>query len=348
MKEMMYRSLIGRALAALCCLVVAGCLAAFPAIASAEWYRFSDTAMTTPIELEFWADNKELAERVGSDVLAVFHQVDERMSRYREDSEVSRLNREAAAGPVSVSSGLFQVLQKAREVSRLSDGAFDITFGSVGYFYDFRTGKKPTDEQIQSGLSRVNFRDVILDETNGSVTFRQPGIKIDLGGIAKGYAVDLGVERLVSHGILHARLSAGGDMRLLGDKRGRPWYVGIRDPRSEDRNAVVLPLQNVAVSTSGDYERFFVDDAGERVHHILSPETGKSVQGVQSVTIIGEDALTTDGLSTAVFVLGPEKGLEMIERLPGIDVVVIDDQRMMHVSEGLVPPQSEQGWSEQK
>ena len=323
-----------------CRLVLAG-LMLLPLTASADWYRFTDTAMTTPIELEFWADDKELADRVGTEVLAVFHQVDEQMSRYRDDSEVSGLNRSAASGPVAVSAGLFQVLQKAREVSLLSDGAFDITFGSVGYLYDFRAGKKPTNEQIRSGLSRVNFRDVILDETAGTVEYGQPGIRVDLGGIAKGYAVDLGIEHLVSHGIRHARLSAGGDMRLLGDKRGRPWYVGIRDPRSEGRNAVVLPLQDVAVSTSGDYERFFVDEAGARVHHILSPATGKSVQGVQSVTIIGENALTTDGLSTAVFVLGPEKGLEMIERLPGVEVVVIDDQRMMHVSEGLVPPDPE-------
>ncbi|WP_425269127.1 FAD:protein FMN transferase [Marinobacter shengliensis] len=324
-------------------LVVATGLAIFSMPASADWYRFSDTAMTTPIELEFWTEDKKLADRVGEEVLAVFHQVDAQMSRYREDSEVSRLNRNAANGPVAVSDGLFEVLEKAREVSILSDGAFDITFGSVGYLYDFRAGKRPTEEELRSGLPQVNFRDVILDQDAQTVEFRQAGIRVDLGGIAKGYAVDLGTKRLVSLGIRHARLSAGGDMRLLGDKRGRPWYVGIRDPRVEGRNAVVLPLKDTAVSTSGDYERFFVDEAGDRVHHILSPETGKSVQGVQSVTIIGEDALTTDGLSTAVFVLGPARGLEMVERLAGIDVVVIDDQRMMHVSEGLVPPQSDQG-----
>ncbi|MEC9085143.1 MAG: FAD:protein FMN transferase, partial [Pseudomonadota bacterium] len=200
-------------------------------------------------------------------------------------------------------------------------------------------GKQPTDEQVATGLTRVNFRDVVLDVSGQTVAFRQPGMLVDLGGIAKGYAVDLGIEVLEAHGIRHARLSAGGDMRLLGDKRGRPWYVGIRDPRSGNDNAVVLPLADVAVSTSGDYERFFVDDAGERVHHILSPSTGRSVKGVQSVTIIGDDALTTDGLSTAVFVLGPEKGLKMVERFPAIEVVVIDDKRMMHVSEGLVPPE---------
>lgn len=312
-------------------------LLAFPV--SAEWHRYSDTAMTTPLELEFWAEDNVRADSLARKVFDVFHRVDTEMSRYRADSELSKLNREAANGPVKVSDGLFQVLQKAREVSELSEGAFDVTFGSVGYLYDFRAGKQPTDEQIATGLARVNFRDVVLDESGQTVAFRQPGMLVDLGGIAKGYAVDLGIEVLVAHGIRHARLSAGGDMRLLGDKRGRPWYVGIRDPRSGNGNAVVLPLADVAVSTSGDYERFFVDDAGERVHHILSPSTGRSVKGVQSVTIIGDDALTTDGLSTAVFVLGPEKGLKMVERLPAIDVVVIDDKRMMHVSEGLVPPE---------
>ncbi|MDX1559743.1 MAG: FAD:protein FMN transferase, partial [Marinobacter sp.] len=251
-REWLVRTLIGST-----CLWLTG----FAGTASAEWHRFSDTAMTTPIELEFWSADKERAEKIGEEVLAVFHQVDEQMSRYREDSEVSRLNRAAANGPVAVSEGLFEVLEKALEVSILSDGAFDITFGSVGYLYDFRAGKRPTEEELRSGLPRVNFRDVILDQDAQSVEFRQAGIRVDLGGIAKGYAVDLGIERLVSRGIRHARLSAGGDMRLLGDKRGRPWYVGIRDPRAEGRNAVVLPLQDAAVSTSGDYERFFVDQA---------------------------------------------------------------------------------------
>jgi thiamine biosynthesis lipoprotein len=165
-------------------------------------------------------------------------------------------------------------------------------------------------------------------------------VRLDLGGIAKGYAVDRGIDILKSFGIRHARLSAGGDMRLLGDKQGKPWIVGVRDPRSEDRNALVMPLSDVAVSTSGDYERFFFDDAGKRVHHILSPATGKPAKGVQSVTILGPDALTTDGLSTAVFVLGSAKGLELINRLDGIDAVIIDELRQVHYSDGLMPPES--------
>lgn len=311
-----------------------------PSAAQAQWFRYTDTAMTTPVELEFWFTGQDAADAIAKDVLAVFHQIDRDMSRYREDSELSGLNRQAAENPVPVSSGLFQVLKKAEEVAVLSGGAFDISFGSVGYLYDYREHQQPSEEEIQSKLGHINYQDIVLNEAKHTVFYRQKGLRVDLGGIAKGYAVDLGIERLVRAGVRHARLSAGGDLRLLGDKHGRPWLVGVRDPRAEKRNAVVLPLTNLAISTSGDYERFFINDQGERVHHILSPGTGKSVLGVQSVTIIGNEALTTDGLSTAVFVLGPEKGLEMIEKLPGIDAIIIDDQRVMHFSEGLAPPES--------
>lgn len=308
-------------------------------LAPADWYRYSDTAMTTPINLEFWTESQAKADRTAEAVLAVFHRVDRTMSRYRDDSELSQVNRRAAEEPVPVSPDLFNVLEKARQVSELSNGAFDISFGSVGFLYDYRASQQPSDDDIASELGHINYRDILLDDQQQSVRFRQPGLKLDLGGIAKGYAVDLGIAQLKRAGIRHAQLSAGGDMRLLGDRRGRPWVVGVRDPRAKDRNAVVLPLADTAVSTSGDYERYFVNDAGERVHHILVPATGKPVRGVQSVTILGADALTTDGLSTAVFVLGPEQGLAMIDRLPGVDAIIIDEQRRMHYSEGLQPPE---------
>ncbi|HET8800238.1 MAG TPA: FAD:protein FMN transferase [Marinobacter sp.] len=309
--------------------------------ARAEWFHYSDTAMTTPIELEFWAETETVANRVAEEVLAVFHQVDQHMSRYRDDSELSRVNRLASTRSVAVSDGLMRVLQQARTVSELSKGAFDVSFGSVGFLYDYRAGQQPSEDEIQARLGRIDYRDIILNPDDNTVFYRQEGLLVDLGGIAKGYAVDLGIERLRAAGVRHGRLSAGGDMRLLGDKRGRPWLVGVRDPRAAERNAVVLPLTDVAISTSGDYERFFINDQGERVHHILSPTTGKSVRGVQSVTIIGNEALVTDGLSTAVFVLGATEGLAMIERLPGVDAIIIDDQRKMHFSEGLAPPDAE-------
>ena len=309
--------------------------------AQAEWVRVSGTAMTTAIEMEFWTEDPAVASEAGDAVLALFDRIDRQMSRYREDSELSRVNREAANGPVEVSDSLFTVLQQALRISELSHGAFDISFGSIGYLYDFRARQQPSDEELAEGLAKVNYRSVVLDPSANTVRFLDEGVRLDLGGIAKGYTVDRGIDILKSFGIRHARLSAGGDLRLLGDKRGKPWIVGIRDPRSESRNAMVLPLTNVAVSTSGDYERFFFDDNNERVHHILSPATGKPAKGVQSVTILGDDSITTDGLSTAVFVLGAVKGLEMVNRLKGIDAVIIDEQRQVHYSDGLMPPERE-------
>lgn len=322
-------------LRAMTLLVLAGLISTS---ARAEWFRFSGSAMTTPIEMEFWAADRDQAERLSRQVFAEFDRIDHRMSRYREDSELSRVNRQAADAPVVVSDDLYRVFEQARRVSELSDGAFDISFGSVGYFYDYRRRIQPSEQELAHNLPRINYRDIELDPEDRSVHFRQTGLLTDLGGIAKGFAVDRGIELLRAGGIRHARLSAGGDMRLLGDRRGRPWVVGVRDPRREDTMVVRLPLADVAISTSGDYERFFIDDSGTRVHHIIAPSSGRPAEGVQSVTILGDRALVTDGLSTAVFVLGAEQGLVMINRLPGIDAIIIDDQRQLHYSEGLMPP----------
>lgn len=302
----------------------------------ADWFRFSDSAMTTPVTLEVWADNRQQADVLWGAVFAEFTKVDEVMSRYRDGSELSRVNRVAADQPVRVSQALFDVLWKASEISGLSDGAFDISFASVGYLYDYRERRQPDDASVKAGLANINYRDIELDDEALTVHFRKPGLMLDLGGIAKGYAVDQGIRVLQRAGVSHARLSAGGDMRLLGDRRGRPWMVGVRDPRQRDKQAVVIPLSDTAISTSGDYERFFIDEDGERVHHILSPSTGRPVGEVQSVTIIGEDAMTTDALSTAVFVLGAKRGLELIDTLEGIDAVIIDGNRRMHYSRGLM------------
>jgi thiamine biosynthesis lipoprotein len=161
-------------------------------------------------------------------------------------------------------------------------------------------------------------------------------VKIDLGGIAKGYVVDPSIELLRSLGIEHALVTAGGDTKLLGDRKGRAWLVGIRDPRNKGRQAVTLPLHDTAISTSGDYERYFEQD-GQRFHHILSPKTGKSVSKVQSVSIVGKRSTLNDGLSTAVFVLGLQAGMDLINRTPGYNAIIMDNKRLMHYSNGFIP-----------
>ncbi len=177
-----------------------------------------------------------------------------------------------------------------------------------------------------------------LDREARTIRFLKPGMRIDLGGIAKGWAVDRGVEILRRLGIEHAMVNAGGDTRLLGDRRGKPWVVGIRDPRRDGVVVARIPLQDEAISTSGDYERYFEED-GVRYHHILVPGTGKSPDAVRSVTIIGPTATRTDGLSKTVFILGVERGLEFVRRLGDVEAVIVDKDGRVFYSDGLEAPQ---------
>tara|TARA_R110002074_G_scaffold328305_1_gene498800 strand:- start:331 stop:1317 length:987 start_codon:yes stop_codon:yes gene_type:complete len=303
-----------------------------------QWQNFSYVAMTTPIELVFWEENQQKSEAISQEVFKEFDRIEQQMSRYIENSELSQINHLAFNEAVVVSPSLFSVLNSAVGISKLSQGAFDITFASVGYMYDFRKKLKPNNNEIQKNLDLFHYQNILLDDEKHSVRFTKKGILLDLGGIAKGYSVDQGIAILKKHGITSAHLSAGGDMRLLGDKRGAPWIIGIKNPRDESKQSIVLPLSNTAVSTSGDYERFFMDEKGERVHHILSPKTGKPVKGMMSVTILANDAITSDGLSTAVFVLGVKDGLALINTLNGIDAILIDEFGKVHYSDDLVRP----------
>ena len=294
--------------------------------------------MTTSISLVFWEEDRQKAEGISQEVFDSFDRIEQRMSRYIDSSELSMVNRLAFTDSIVVSPALFSVLHSAQNISKLSQGAFDISFASIGYMYDFRQQLKPSDNDIQQNLDLFHYQNILLDAEKRTVSFAKKGMLLDLGGIAKGYSVDQGIMILKKYGVTSAHLSAGGDMRLLGDKRGSPWLIGIRNPRDESKQSIVLPLSNTAVSTSGDYERFFIDDKGERMHHILSPKTGKPVKGMMSVTILADKAITSDGLSTAVFVLGVKEGLALINKLNGIDAILIDEFGKVHYSEGLMRP----------
>ncbi len=306
--------------------------------ADAKWFDAEQAIMGTAIRVELWSDNPQHAEEAIEAVMHEMRRIDDQYSPYRPDSELSRVNQLAAKEKVPISREFFALIQRALKFSRLSDGAFDVTFASVGYLYDYRKKRAPSQKQIDSALPGVNYRNIKLATTSQSIRFTQPGVRIDLGGIAKGYAVDRGIMILQDLGITHALVTAGGDTRIMGDRRGRPWLTGIRDPRQGKETAVLLPLTDSAISTSGDYERYFIRD-GVRFHHILSPDTGKPARGSRSVSVLGPDATTTDALSTTVFVLGPKKGLALIERLPGIEAIIIDAKGLLHYSKGLQPPE---------
>jgi thiamine biosynthesis lipoprotein len=319
-----------------CCCIALAVFAALPA--HAEWYQRQAAMMGTSVGVELWADDPSLAQRAMATVFDEMRRTDELMSTYKPSSQISRVNAEAAQRPVVVDPTIVDVVDRALGFSRLSGGAFDITYASVGYLYDFRTREHPDDEAIAKALPGVDYRQVVVDRSRNTIRFLKPGVRIDLGGIAKGYAVDRCIEMLRRLGIEHAMVNAGGDTRLLGDRRGRPWIVGIRDPRQDGEVVVSLPLADEAISTSGDYERYF-DEDGVRYHHILVPGTGRPAGAVRSVTIVADDATTTEGLTKSVFVLGVERGMQLVASLPGVDAVIVDKDGNVFYSDGLAPPQ---------
>lgn len=290
--------------------------------------------MGTAIRVELWSDDAALARDAMQAVMDDMHRIDRAMSPYKEYSELSRINREAHAAPVAVSEELFALLACSLRFSRMSGGAFDITYASAGRLYDYRAGSQPSPEQLAQAREAIDYRNLVLEPRTRTVRFARAGVSIDLGGFAKGHAVERGVAILREHGIAHGVVSAGGDSRLLGDRCGRPWSIGIRDPRREGQLVAVLPLADVAVSTSGDYERYFERD-GVRHHHILDPRTGASPHAVRSVTIVAPDGLTSEGLSKAVFVLGVPDGIALVEEQQDVDAVVVDASGMLHFSSGL-------------
>jgi thiamine biosynthesis lipoprotein len=319
----------------------AACIAAFWCLASpvhADWvHRVTDGIMGTRITIELWADDEAKAQSAIDALLQEMRHIDDSMSTYKPTSEVSQVNAKAAQGAMRISKELFELLTMAKEYSVITDGAFDITYASVGYMYDFRKHIHPDDEQIGHALPAVNFRHVLLDAKNQTVQFSQAGVRIDLGGIAKGYSVDRGIEVLKSLGFTRAYVSAGGDSRIIGDRFGMPWMVGIRDPRKGEGTVITrIPLVDAAISTSGDYERYF-EENGVRYHHIIDPHTGRSASKVRSATIIGPSATRTDGLSKTAFVLGPEKAMEIYNRIDDIDAIIVKLDGTVIYSKGIEP-----------
>jgi thiamine biosynthesis lipoprotein len=299
------------------------------------WMAGEEAIMGTAIRVELWADDADAGDAAIAAVMAEMHRINECMSPHKPGSELSRINRDAAQGPVPVSEEMFRLLARAVDFSRLSDGAFDITFASAGQLYDFREGVLPSEALLREKRQAIGWRQLQLDARARTVRFGRPGMRIDLGGFAKGHAVDNGVAILRSLGVQHAMVSAGGDSHVLGDRRGRPWTIAVRDPRQADAVVAVLPLQDAAISTSGDYERCFIKN-GVRHHHILDPQTGRSASRVRSVTIIASDGLTSEGLSKTVFVKGAAEGLRVVEQMPGVDAVVVDADGHLHYSSGLL------------
>jgi thiamine biosynthesis lipoprotein len=258
--------------------------------------------------------------------------IDDLMSYHKSDSEISKLNRDGFARAVKVSKSTYEVLQKSIEFSKLSGGAFDVTVGPLVDLWHLAqdTNSLPTDAELQQVHSKVGYDKLILDANETSVRFAVEGMRVDLGGIAKGYAIDKAVEAMQRGGSVGGMVDIGGEVRCFGlpPAGQKKWRIGLQDP-DKSKNGLnvgapllVLDLVDAAVATSGHYRRF-VTIGGKRYSHIVNPESGHSSESLASVTIISKSAIDADALATAVSVMGAEKGLALIASIPATDAILI-------------------------
>lgn len=281
--------------------------------------------MGTFVKITVYCKDQAQASKAIDSAFKEIKKVDRLMSTYKEDSEVSRLNSNGYLD--SVSSDLAYVLRKARQYSEMSDGTFDITVKPVLDLYkrSFETRNLPPNaDKLAETLKLVDYRNVVLK--NKHVRLKNKGCMITLGGIAKGYAIDQAIKALKKSGINHGLVNAGGDIRTIGAKPdGSPWSIALRNPRDEEEFITKLQLNDKAVATSGDYERYFIKD--KSVHHIMNPKTGKSANELISVTVVADKAIDTDALATTVYVLGEKRGMELINRLEDTEALMITSDR---------------------
>jgi len=289
-------------------------------------FEFTQTEMAVPIRIVLHAADDTTAAEAARAAFARFHELNALLSDYDPQSELRRLCDTSSEGnPVRVSGDLWRVLARAIELSERSEGAFDVTVGPVVRLWRNarRTKELPSPKSLQAALSRVGYRSVRLHPEQQAVELLRPKMRLDLGGIAKGYAVDEAIRALRKRGITRMMVAAGGNIGLGDPPPGKPgWRIGIAPPDAHSPARQYLWLSRVAISTSGDLWQYAVID-GVRYSHLIDPRTGMALTDHSSVTVVGPDGLSTDGLSSAVAVLGPEKGLKLVENTPGAAAMIV-------------------------
>ncbi len=311
-----------------CCLCITGCLGN----ETNEIHKTSHLLMGTLVEISI-VDKREKAVKASRSALEEMKRVERLTSFHMDGSELKKLNSRAGQGPVEVSKELFDLIKLSLDLARSSASSFDPTIGAVSELWGFSTEnpKPPEKKELEKSLKNTGIDKVQLDEDSCTVSF-PARMAMDLGAIAKGYALDRAESILRQQGITSALINAGGDIIAIGGKgEENEWKIGVQDPDKSRSILAVIPIKDRAVVTSGNYERFFEKD-GIRYHHILDPKTGYPAKGLKSVTVIANGGATADAMATAVFVLGKDKGLKLINSRKDLDCMLLDSANQTHIS----------------
>lgn len=293
--------------------------------------------MGSAFEITVVGDDANQANKHIDAAVAEIKRIENLISSWDKDSETSAINRNAGLKAIRVKKELFQLIERAKGISKLTDGAFDISYAAVDGIWKFDGSMKqmPSAKEIKSTVAMVGAKHIELDAKNSAVFLKKKGMKIGFGAIGKGYAADKAKALLQEQGVTAGIINASGDMSAWGSKpNGEPWRVAISNPMNKNKVFALMPLQNRAVVTSGDYEKY-VRFNGVRYAHIIDPRTGYPATGLISVTVFAPKAELADALATAVFVMGKEAGIDRINQLPNVDCILIDENGKISTSKNI-------------
>jgi thiamine biosynthesis lipoprotein len=305
--------------------------------------------MGSRYEISVVAAKPEEGDRYIDLAVAEISRIEKLISCWDPDSQTSMINRNAGIAPVKVDQELFQLIERALQISKITDGAFDISYAAMDriWTFDGSLQQMPDEETIRQSVAKVGYENVVLDQAEQTIFLQLPGMKIGFGAIGKGYSADRAKATLMEAGVTGGMINASGDLNCWGEKPdGTPWMVGITNPLNKNRVFAWFPIRNSAVVTSGDYEKFVVLN-GKRYAHIIDPRTGYPSSGLASVSIFAPNAELADALATSVFVMGAEAGINLIDQLKGIECIVVDDQGKVYDSKNIKRNEQEMeiaGW----
>jgi len=301
-------------------------------------YKQAMKLMGNSFEISIVTDNEAWAgERIG-DAVTEIKRIEKLLTTFSDDSQANLINRNAGIAPVTVDREVFNIIQRSIRISQLTQGAFDITYGSIDkklWNFDQSMERLPDAKTAKQLVRLINYRNIILDEKNCSVFLKEPGMRIGFGGIGKGYAAECAKQVLQQKGVTSGIVNASGDLTAWGyQPNGKPWTIGIANPDKANQSFSHLDITDMAIATSGNYEKFVMIN-GKKYSHTINPKTGLPVTGIKSVTIISPNAEIADAMATPVMIMGISVGLDMINQVKGLGCIVIDDDNCIYTSKNI-------------
>jgi thiamine biosynthesis lipoprotein len=295
--------------------------------------------MGNRFEFTVIAENKAIGDQAIDQAITEVKRIEELLSTFKESSQANEINDQAGIRPVKIDREVLLLISRANKISAITDGAFDITYGSIDkslWNFDLNMTSLPDKETALKSVDLINYRHVLIDDGKCTVMLKNKGMRIGFGGIGKGYAADKARQILQNLGIKSGIVNAAGDLITWGEQlNGSAWTIGIADPDQSGRPFSSLNISNMAIATSGNYEKFVIID-GKRYSHTIDPKTGLPVSGIKSVSILCPSAELADALATPVIVMGVKVGLNLINQLHHVECVIIDDRDKLYTSKNII------------